>query len=105
MSQVPGQDGGAVTLVVIPDVRYQSTLNPLEPRASFAKLSAIQEYLTQHTPPFVRIQVLNPLFERIHITAQVRFRPGYDDGHERRRRGDEHRHERQHRRAQHRLER
>ena len=71
---------GAVTVIVIPDLRNQSTLNPLEPRASFAGLAAIKDYLRAHTSPFIDIQVLNPLFERIYLDVQVHFHKGFDEG-------------------------
>ena len=71
---------GAVTVVVVADIRNQRVVNPLEPRASLKTLEAIKDYLRDHTSTFVDIDVVNPRFERIHIDVEVRFRDGYDAG-------------------------
>ena len=73
---------GAVTVIVIPDLRNQAAVDPLVPRVGLAKLAEIEAFLRDRTSPFIadRLKVINPLFERISIKATVSFRPGEDQG-------------------------
>lgn len=67
---------GHVTLVVIPDVNRVSAVNPFEPRLPAADLEAIREYLSDKVSPCVRLQVLNPEYEKVRLQLSVRFKPG-----------------------------
>ncbi len=67
---------GHVTLVVVPDVRWVSAVNPFEPRLPAADLEAIRAYFLDKVAPCSELHVLNPEYERIQLTLCVRFRPG-----------------------------
>ncbi len=73
---------GYVTVVVIPDVRGVSAVNRLQPRASLNTLSEIKALLTRRMSPFAaqRLEVLNPLYEKIRLRFEVEFCPDCDRG-------------------------
>ncbi|MCP5109404.1 MAG: hypothetical protein GY953_01065, partial [bacterium] len=71
---------GWVTVVVIPDLRNQNMVDLLEPRASLATLDDIKTFLSGRMSPWAarRLQVLNPLYERIAVDCKVAFVKGAD---------------------------
>lgn len=71
---------GAVTVIVVPDLRDQNAVDPLRPRVSTGTLDAIRDHLVAHASDFVRIAVLNPLFESVQVRGHVQFHPGRDAG-------------------------
>jgi len=73
---------GFVTIIVIPDLRNRNAVDPLEPRASLGTLTAIRNEIVTRIPPFAaeRLQVINPLYEKIQVDFEVTFRAGYDRG-------------------------
>lgn len=71
---------GKVTVALIPDLRQKNAIDPLAPRASSALLSRVYDFLSQYISPFLELQVLNPLYEKIQLDFAVRFREGYDGG-------------------------
>ena len=73
---------GAVTVVVIANLRNQSGVDQLAPRASLAKLMEIEEFLKARVSPFVagRLRVVNPKFEKIKTNIHVQFKWGEDPG-------------------------
>lgn len=70
---------GFVTVAVIPDVSQLKIENKLEPKATLALLESIEKYLKQRISPFIRLKVLNPIFEYIGVRAKIKFREGYDE--------------------------
>ncbi len=71
---------GAVTVTVVPDLRDQNAVDPLRPRVGTGTLDAIRDHLAGHASDFVRIAVLNPLFESVQVRGRVQFRTGRDAG-------------------------
>lgn len=69
---------GFVKVVVIPNLRNQNAVNPLQPRASKNTLSEIKEFLSQRMSDFVKLEVVNPIFEEVKVVAKVAFDPGRD---------------------------
>ena len=71
---------GGVTLVVIPGILKDSGVNPFRPKASIRQLFAIKRHVEKHGSLFAGkwLTVTNPMYERIHVTAQVEFTPGND---------------------------
>lgn len=67
---------GFVTIVVIPDLNKVKAVNPLRPKVPAATLNAIKEMLRTRTSPFIKIEVLNPIFETVNVRAKVKFKPG-----------------------------
>ncbi|MGB3801814.1 MAG: baseplate J/gp47 family protein, partial [Lewinella sp.] len=72
MERAPGN----VTVVVVPDVKQVSAVNPYEPRLPAAELEAIRQNCSERAAPCATISVLNPAYERIRLTLCVRFHPG-----------------------------
>ncbi len=70
----PGAAPGAVTIIVIPDIRYRRPFDPFEPKVPQGRLKEIQRFLQGIAPPFARIQVKNPRFDYLHVRAPVSFR-------------------------------
>jgi hypothetical protein len=72
---------GAAALVIVPDLRYQQSLNSLEPRAGAVLMSRIQDYVsTNLATPFATLHVIHPVYERLLVEADVAFRSGLDAG-------------------------
>lgn len=73
-------DPGAVTLVVIPDVKDRISADPFEPKAPAAALAEIASYLSDKIPPGARIEVRNARFIAVQVRLEVRFADGCDEG-------------------------
>jgi len=71
---------GYVTVVVIPDLRNQNAVDPLEPRLSLNKLEEITNFLNTLISDFVELDVCNPVYEEVKVSFNVRFLPGKDKG-------------------------
>ena len=76
---------GQITLVLIPQLRNQNAVNPLQPRVSSALLEAVRRYLQPLCTPFVgnvnnALLVINPVYEPILLSFSVGFHPEYDSG-------------------------
>lgn len=69
---------GAVTMVVVPKIDPDN-IQTL-PRVNYSILQNIREFLQTHTSPFVKVEVRNPIYERVKITAGVRFHKGKNNG-------------------------
>lgn len=71
---------GSVTLLVISNLRYKETGNPLEPKTGFDTLTEIKLYLKNYVSPFVEINVVNPTYEQLLVDCKVAFHTGFDSG-------------------------
>lgn len=67
---------GHVGIVVVPELKRVRALNPFEPRLTAADLSAIEKFLAELVSPFVKLQVLNPIYETIQIRLDVKLKTG-----------------------------
>lgn len=72
----PGSD---VKVIVIPDTRNRTGLDPFGPRFSQAYRDDVAEYLRQHCSHHASVQVLNPEYVRVKIRVSVRFKPGVSE--------------------------
>jgi hypothetical protein len=70
---------GTVLMIVVPKIDKNSRSYYL-PMVNFTVLSAIKEYLEQLSSPFIDIVVRNPIYERVKISAGVRFTKGKNNG-------------------------
>ena len=72
---------GYVSLIVIPDLKNKNAINPVEPRASLDLLDKIKSYLKLRMPAFPaeKLRVINPEYEKIHVSFDIFFHDGYDD--------------------------
>jgi hypothetical protein len=69
---------GWVTLVVVPDLRNRNAVDRFAPRVSVAMLEQIREHLTQRCGSWVKLRVVNPLYERVSVHCKVAFGAGQD---------------------------
>ncbi|MEL7146508.1 MAG: baseplate J/gp47 family protein, partial [Bacteroidota bacterium] len=70
---------GAVTVLVIPDLRGQVPFTPLQPRLPGYELANILKYLQQVSPPYAALSVSNPDYKEIKVRLGVKFMPGYQE--------------------------
>ena len=70
---------GHVTIVTIPDLRYNKLRDPLRPYTSLALLEKIEAFLQQRNSCFARLHVRNPEFEELQVDFRVRLREGFDE--------------------------
>ena len=83
---VSGEDSnprpGHVMIVVLPRLREGSVGGSFTPMANSTELYRIREYLQKLSPPFAKLTVRNPLYERIQVRCTVKFardaQAGYD---------------------------
>ncbi|MBL7816706.1 MAG: baseplate J/gp47 family protein [Saprospiraceae bacterium] len=68
--------GGHVTVVVVPDNTRNMLEFPEKPTASWGLLARIEAFLKKRISPFVRLKVLNPLYDEISVEAEVKFKVG-----------------------------
>ena len=69
---------GSVKVVVVPNLRNKNAVNPLQPRASKNTLSRIREFLQKRMSEFVHLEVSNPVFEEVMVSARIVFKAGKD---------------------------
>lgn len=67
---------GHVTVVVVPNLTTRPLAERFEPKVSRGRLDDIADFLKTRTSPFVRLNVMNPIFERINTSAFVQFQSG-----------------------------
>lgn len=65
-----------VTVVVVPNPQLTRLADPLRPKASRALLGRIETFLKSRISPFVRLKVLNPIYENISTQSEVKFKEG-----------------------------
>ena len=67
---------GHVTFVVIPNVSNLPFTERLKPKASRRLLEAVHDFLKERISPFVRLRVMNPVYDEIHIAIDVIYKQG-----------------------------
>lgn len=75
-----GLSTGCVILVVIPKTNNRASLYQETPTVSISELREIKKYLEKMTSPFVKLKVINPLYEKLRVFANVKFQKGVDVG-------------------------
>ncbi|MEM9212734.1 MAG: hypothetical protein AAGD25_00025 [Cyanobacteria bacterium P01_F01_bin.150] len=65
---------GAVTMAVIPDLAQRSTTDDLQPKVNINRLQAIEAYLTSLSSSWATVKVVNPQYEPIRVSFEVKFR-------------------------------
>ncbi len=71
-------DKGSVVMVVVPRIDPDNLMGM--PRVNYSILQNIREYLQAHASPFVNIEVRNPIYERVKVTAGLRFTKDKNNG-------------------------
>lgn len=67
----PGVD---INLIVIPKEREDGSFISQEPKVSLSVLYNIKEFLRRSVSDFIRVEVGNPVYERIMVVAKVKFK-------------------------------
>lgn len=67
---------GFVTITVVPDVSKLTYAGKLQPKATLSTLTKIEQFLKTKTSPFVRLKVLNPIYEAFDVKFKVKFKEG-----------------------------
>ena len=70
---------GNVSLVVIPDIVNKNAFDIFQPRVSTAKRNEIQDYINALNSFFVTAEVINPDYEEVKVSLNVKFRSGFDE--------------------------
>jgi hypothetical protein len=68
---------GHVMLVVIPDLRNQNAVDPLQPHADIDTLTRMKDFAQQHCGMQVKLKVKNPLYLGVQLDFKVRLRSGF----------------------------
>ncbi len=69
---------GHLRLLLIPELRHRNAPNPLEPRVDAETLSRIAEYVKARAAAGVTVHVGHPLYQRVQVDFEVRFRHGFE---------------------------
>jgi hypothetical protein len=74
----PLQSPGWVTLAVIPEIAGFPAGSRFRPKVSRILLKQVSDYLQLRTSGFVRVQVINPDYQEVNFSGNVRFKSGKD---------------------------
>lgn len=69
---------GHVLIVVVPDLKNNNILNPLEPKVDADTLARITTCVQERAGMQVKIKVKNPHYQKIKLDFWVKFRLGYE---------------------------
>ncbi|MFY0630369.1 MAG: baseplate J/gp47 family protein [Flavobacteriaceae bacterium] len=69
---------GEVTIVVIPDTVNKNVFDIYEPRVSKGLLNKVETYINQLNAKQVKAKIINPNYEKVTITLEVKFHEGLD---------------------------
>jgi hypothetical protein len=77
---------GYVMIVVVPDLKNQNAVDPLEPKVDAGTISRVTEFVRERAGMFVRsaegapfpVTVKNPAYQRIQLDFKVKFCAGYE---------------------------
>jgi len=70
--------GGNVSIVVIPNTHKKNVFDTFQPRVSSATLLNISAYLSKLNSLHVKTHVINPDYEEVKVSLEVKFKQGYD---------------------------
>lgn len=71
---------GQVTLVVVPNLKNKTPVDPLKPKAPLDTLTAIKDYLEKMNSMFIEVHTCNPEYEELQLDFKVRFKRNYEFG-------------------------
>ncbi len=71
---------GDVTMVLVPQLRNQHAVDPLQPKFSAAVLREVEAFLKKLGSKFVRVTADNPDYEQVQLAASVKFWEGFEAG-------------------------
>jgi hypothetical protein len=74
----PLQSPGWVTLAVIPEIAGFSAGSRFRPKVSRILQKQVSDYLQLRTSGFARVQVINPDYQEVNFSGNIKFRAGRD---------------------------
>lgn len=74
----PLQSPGWVTLAVIPEIAGFPAGSRSRPKVSRILLKQVSDYLQLRTSGFVRVQVINPDYQEVNFSGNIKFKSGKD---------------------------
>lgn len=69
---------GSVVVVVVPPTKPSENFVP--PRFDLGELRDMKQYIEGHISPFVQVQVVNPSYEQVKVTAKITLDPDFKEG-------------------------
>jgi hypothetical protein len=75
-----GPAPGATLVVVVAGEEGNESADPTVPRAPGTLLGRIEAFLAERATPFARVRVVNPVYVRVRVEAEVVFRAGPEGG-------------------------
>ena len=69
---------GKVTIVAIPDTVNKNVFDIYEPRLSKGVLNKVDTYINRLNTKYVKAKVMNPNYEKVTISLEVKFHEGLD---------------------------
>jgi len=69
---------GNVLIIVVPDLRNQNAVDPLQPKVDSDTTSKIKQHLRERVGMGVNIEVENPSYQQIKLDFKVQFKNGYE---------------------------
>ncbi|OKS86513.1 hypothetical protein [Mucilaginibacter polytrichastri] len=64
---------GCLRVVLIPEQADNSLFTSITPKVNLATLYKVKKFLTDTVSPFIRVQVENPVYERIKLVFKIKF--------------------------------
>jgi hypothetical protein len=80
---LPCSSNGALSVVVVPDIRNALPADALAPKAPANLLAEIEEFLKAHAPASAALTVRNARYVPVRVRLGVRFRDGQDEAYAR----------------------
>ncbi|UII24681.1 baseplate J/gp47 family protein [Fulvivirga maritima] len=71
---------GAVSVMVIPDIKGKLPFNPFQPKVPADTLEKIRLFLDTCSPAYATVLVKNPTYLQIKTRCLVKFKEGYNEG-------------------------
>ena len=70
---------GEVLIVLLPYITNVSYSNLLQPRLNQSTLQSVADLVRTKTSPFVNLEVINPVYECLQVTCEVKLGSAYGD--------------------------
>lgn len=72
--EYPQIPSGTIRIVVIPEVRDGET----EPLVAFHQIREMEDYLTSKISPFLRPEIINPVYDKLKVTCSLTLKKEFD---------------------------
>lgn len=69
---------GKILIVVVPDLTNRNAVDPFKPKVDKNTLEQISTFLTSHSSAWATYEVVNPLYEPVKVSVNVKLKKGYE---------------------------